>query len=75
MCCAKFKKGLEVAGTISDRKQGARRWRNVNGKEDGDECWALDVGEDGNVGVHEDVARDRSWRLDEELNLWTKSFQ
>ena len=38
MCCAKFKKGLEVAGTISDRKQGARRWRNVNGKEDGDEC-------------------------------------
>ena len=57
MCYATYDPG--AAGNTFDGWWGMRWWRNVDGGVE-NEGWNVGVGEDGNVGVHGDVAGDRS---------------
>ena len=56
-CCTTFKES-GVAGSIFEGGWGTRWWQDTDGEEN--EEWAVDVGEDGKVGVYGDVTVDRS---------------
>ena len=60
-CCATCKEESGVAGSTFDGGWGTRWWQDVDGGAENKE-WVVGVGEDGKVGVHGDVAVDRSGR-------------
>ena len=61
MYCATCKEESGVSGSTFDGGWDTRWWQDVDGGAENKE-WVVGVGEDGKVGVHGDVAVDRSGR-------------
>ena len=59
MCSTTYKKEIRFSGKAFDGGWVTRWWRDVGGAAE-NEGWTESVGEDGKVGVHEDIAVDTS---------------
>ena len=79
MCSTTYTKEIRFADKAFDGGWVTRWWRDVGGAAE-NEGWTESVGEDGKVGVHEDIAVDtsRNGMLDGVWNFswgWLWSFK